>query len=142
MKENLQRISVTVPGKQLQAFDNLVEKRGYSNRSQAVTELINREVDEYRQELGNAVMAGTITLFYKNGKNNLLSKLANIQREYIAEVISSNHVQLENDHTMEVLIVQGPANQLQLIANRMIACKGVKTGKLNLSSTIMPQLHQ
>ena len=68
MKNNLQRISITVPEKQLEAFDQLVEERGYANRSQAVTELINREVDEHKQELGNAVMAGTITLFYRNGK--------------------------------------------------------------------------
>jgi CopG family nickel-responsive transcriptional regulator len=142
MKDKLERISITVPQGSLAEFDKLVKSRGYANRSQAITELIHREMDEYHQENGDRIMSGTITLFYKNGKNNLRGRLAKIQREHIAEVISSLHVHLEDDHTMEVLVVQGPADHLQSISNKMLACKGVKTGKLNLSTTLIPQLHQ
>ena len=55
-------------------------------------------------------------------------------------MISSQHVLLEHDHVMEVVIVQGAARTLRKICNRFRSCKGVRTGRLSLSSTIMPPL--
>ncbi len=142
MSDHLERISITIPRSVLAQFDATLEKRGFANRSQAITEIVNREIIEAGGQIGDQVMAGTITLFYSNRQNNLQKKLSAIQREHIAEVISSLHVHLEEDHTMEVLVVQGPANKLRSIADELITCKGVKTGKLNLSTTIIPPVHQ
>ena len=86
-------------------------------------------------------MAGTITIVYDESKGNLLQRLAELERGFIDEVISSLHVQLQDYHRMEVLLVQGPANQLTRIADKLMALKGVKTGKLTLTSMIIPPLH-
>jgi CopG family transcriptional regulator, nickel-responsive regulator len=43
---------------------------------------------------------------------------------------------------MEVILVQGPATQLQVIADRLITNRGVISGKLELTTTLIPQLHQ
>ena len=141
-KDTTERISMTLPKSTLNELDLMVEERGYANRSQGVTEIINRELVQHSQQLDSTVMAGTITLFYAHNRSNLAGRLAQIQRNHIAEVISSLHVQLENDHTMEVILVQGPAKQLRLIADDLITTKGVKNGSLNLSTAILPPLHQ
>jgi len=141
-KETTERISMTLPKSTLQQLDHMVEARGYANRSQGITEIINRELVKHNQQMDDTVMAGTITLFYAQTRNNLAGRLAQIQRDYVAEVISSLHVQLENNHTMEVILVQGPAIKLRQIADELITCKGVKNGSLNLTTTILPPLHQ
>ncbi|MDQ8180567.1 nickel-responsive transcriptional regulator NikR [Pelagicoccus sp. SDUM812005] len=141
-KETTERISMTLPQSTLKQLDSMVESRGYANRSQGITEIINRELVKHNQRYDDTVMAGTITLFYAQTRNNLAGRLAQIQRDHVAEVISSLHVQLENNHTMEVILVQGPASKLRIIADELITCKGVKNGSLNLSTTILPPLHQ
>ncbi|MEM9158656.1 MAG: nickel-responsive transcriptional regulator NikR [Verrucomicrobiota bacterium] len=141
-KDTTERISMTLPHSTLEQLDSMVERRGFSNRSQAITEIINKEIVEYNKRLDSTVMAGTITLFYAHSRAGLPGRLAQIQRDHIEEVISSLHVQLENDHTMEVILVQGPANKLREIADALITCKGVKTGSLNLTTAILPPLHQ
>ena len=133
---------MTLPKSTLNQLDGMVQERGFANRSQAVTEIINKEIVAYNSQSGDAVMAGTITLFYAHSRSGLAARLAQIQRDHIAEVISSLHVQLENDHTMEVILVQGPATKLRRIANELTTSKGVKTGHLNLTTAILPPIHQ
>ncbi|MCC5789947.1 MAG: nickel-responsive transcriptional regulator NikR [Opitutales bacterium] len=137
----LERISMTLPGNLLEQLDHMVNDRGLPNRSHAVAEMIQREVTEWQQELGEHLMTGTITLFYDASRRNLQNTLADIQRRHIDEVISSHHVQLEDYHTMEVILIQGPARKLRMIADEMISCKGVKSGSLNLISQLIPPLH-
>ena len=139
--DQVERISISLPGSLLRAFDQMVEQRGYANRSQAVAEILSREINDLAQEDGEEVMTGTITIVYRNDRENLQGKLAAIQRRHISEVISSLHVHLEHDHTLEVLLVQGPAARLRAIADELVTCKGVRSGKLSLSSVVMPPLH-
>ncbi|MEQ9825777.1 MAG: nickel-responsive transcriptional regulator NikR [Puniceicoccaceae bacterium] len=137
----LQRISMTIPESSLRLLDEMVNARGYANRSQGLNEILNREIAEYQSHQGDQLMAGSITLFYQNTRANVQAKLAAIQRNHIDEVISSLHVLLEEDHTMEVLLVQGQAPKLREIANELISTKGVKNGTLTLSTTVIPPIH-
>lgn len=119
----------------------MIEERGIESRSKLITELITQAVIEHREDSEDQIMAGTITLIYDEAKGPLLQRLGAIEREHLNEVISSLHVQLENDHRMEVILVQGPASTLRRIADRLSGCKGVQAGKLTLTSIIMPPLH-
>lgn len=139
--DRTERISMTLPQSTLAQLDQMVGKRGYSNRSQAITEIINKELAHYSQQMDETIMAGTITLFYQLSRPGLPARLAQIQREYIDEVISSLHVQLEDNYTMEVVLIQGPAATLRNIADELTTCKGVKTGNLNLTTAILPPIH-
>ena len=87
-------------------------------------------------------MAGTITLLYGHSTPRLKKSLAELQHEHVEEVISSLHLDLMHNRTMEVILVQGPDTQLQVIADRIITNRGVVSGKLELTTTLMPQLHQ
>ncbi len=86
-------------------------------------------------------MAGVITLVYDHSKPGLQKQLADLQHYYLNEVISSLHVQLMHAHTMEVILVQGPVSRLQKIADEMVTCRGVSSGKLQLSAAILPPVH-
>ena len=132
---------ISLPDKLSAQLDAMVRKRGFESRSQAVAEMLSREVADHQRELGSEVMAGTITLVYDHSTPGLQRQLAALQHQHIAEVISSLHVHLMHAHTMEVILVQGPAAQLQTIANKFTTCRGVITGRLQLTAAIIPQVH-
>lgn len=141
LEKGVKRISISLPNGVYNELDNLVKARGFTNRSQAVAEMINASLIEHYKQRGTEMMAGTITLFYDESKSGLLPQLAAIEREYIDEVISSQHILLEEDHTMEVILVQGPARRLKMIADKLITCKGVKSGRLVMMSLLIPPIH-
>jgi CopG family nickel-responsive transcriptional regulator len=135
------RISVSLPPELLVELDGMVQSRGYDSRSQAIGEMVHTQLAEHKRALGDEVMAGTLTLLYNRSTRGLQGRLADLQYEYIAEVISSLHVHLTEDRMLEVLLVQGPAAKLQAIANEMVAQRGVVTGRLELLAAVLPPLH-
>lgn len=139
--DGVKRITVSLLPEVYDALDRLIDQRGFQSRSQAVAEMIQQSALEHRRELGDEVMAGTITLFYDESRPGLLQTLSDIQRSHIDEVISSQHILLENEHTMEVLLVQGPAKRLKAISDELITAKGVKSGRLTIFSMILPPIH-
>jgi len=84
---------------------------------------------------------GTITVFHDHSTRGLQKRLADLQYTHIDEVISSLHIHLMHHQTMEVILVQGPAQKLQLIADKIITLRGVITGKLQLIAALIPPLH-
>lgn len=135
------RISVSLPEPLSRQLDELVRQRGFESRSQAIAEMISHQVTAHKKEQGSEIMAGTITLLYDHSTPRLQKSLADLQHEHVEEVISSLHVHLMHSQTMEVILVQGPAATLQLIADKMITNRGVISGKLQLTTTLIPQLH-
>jgi CopG family nickel-responsive transcriptional regulator len=141
LKTGVSRISVSLPETLLGQLDRMVYQRGFESRSQAIAEMINRQLIEHNRELGEEVMAGTITLVYDHSTPGLQKQLADLQHSHLDEVISSLHVHLMHAHTMEVILVQGPAAKLQRIADAFITCRGVITGRLQLTTAILPPVH-
>lgn len=135
------RISVSLPADLLTELDRMVESRGYDSRSRAIGEMVNYQLAEHKRSLGNEVMAGTLTLLYNRATRGLQGKLADLQYQHVAEVISSLHVHLTEDQMLEVILVQGPAARLQAITNEMLAQRGVITGRLQLLAAVIPPLH-
>lgn len=134
------RVTISLPDPVFQQFEELMEERGFQNRSQAIAEVLSQHIADYYSLKGNRMMAGTITLFYDHKRPGLKQQIADIQHDNIREVISSLHVLLESSNTMEVILVQGPSKRLRQIANKLLACKGVLAGRLNLTRTLMPPI--
>jgi CopG family nickel-responsive transcriptional regulator len=135
------RISISLPEKLLRDLDRMVKKRGFDSRSQDVNDMLHQFLLEHKNDVGDDVMVGIITLFYDNAVQGLQKQLADLQVRYIDEVISSLHVHLMHNQTMEVLLVQGPARALQLIADEMTSRRGVISGRMHLVAALIPQVH-
>jgi CopG family transcriptional regulator, nickel-responsive regulator len=135
------RMSVSLPEEQLSELDKVVRARGFASRSQAISDMLHNWLIEHKREHGLDVMVGTVTLFYDNSVPGLQKRLAELQYENIAEVISSLHVHLANNQTLEVILVQGPAVKLQEIADELSTLRGVISGRMQLITAIIPQLH-
>ena len=140
-RPQVSRISISLPRKLLADLDGMVGKRGFESRSQAVNDMVHRGLMEHKHQIGDEIMVGTVTLFYDTSIPGLQKALADLQFRYIDEVISSLHVHLMHNQTMEVILVQGPARVLQAIADEMTSRRGVISGKVHLVAALIPQLH-
>lgn len=135
------RISISLPDDLQADVDAMVASRGFSSRSQAINDMLRQHVAEHKRELGNEIMVGTITVLYNNSIRGLQKTLAELQYKHLDEVISSLHVHLKDNQTMEVILVQGPAQKVQAIADEIITLRGVTTGRLQLMAATIPPVH-
>ena len=135
------RISISLPEKLLRDLDRMVKARGFDSRSRAINEMLHNTLLEHKNDLGDDVMVGIVALFYDNSVPGLQKQLADLQVRYIDEVISSLHVHLMNNQTMEVVLVQGPARTLQIITDEMTSRRGVISGRMHLVAALIPQVH-
>ncbi|MCF3652384.1 nickel-responsive transcriptional regulator NikR [Synoicihabitans lomoniglobus] len=139
-KDTVARFSVSLPSSLLDELDLLVKRRGFHSRSQAVAALAREGLVEMKSEEGSGTMAGTINLVYDYRTRNLQTKLMAIQHKYYVMVVTSQHVHLEHHHYLEVLLVQGPVEDLRKLTDELSACKGVKYCKLQLAAEALPPL--
>lgn len=139
----ISRFSISLPGDLLEQLDELVSRRKLPSRSQVIAELIRGALVEHElAKDATKVVAGTITLVYTNRRDTLRHRLGVIQRRYLMEVISSQHVFLEGDHSLEVLLVQGPGKQLNKLADELRSLKGVEQVRVVLTGALVPPLHE
>jgi CopG family transcriptional regulator, nickel-responsive regulator len=129
------RISVSLPSELLRQLDEMMEQKGYDNRSLAVADMVRDSLVEHRQRLGNAEIAGTITLVYDHHKQHVQATLTDIQHDHHEVIISTMHVHLDHHNCLEVLVVRGRASLVKKIADELIGAKGVKHGKLTVTTT-------
>lgn len=123
----LVRFGVAMDKRLLGRFDQVVARRGYETRSEALRDLVRRELDRDAWEVGAPTVA-TITLVYDHHVRELSDRLTEIQHDHGEMIVSTLHVHLDHDHCMEVIAARGPAGRLRELADRLIGAKGVLSG--------------
>ena len=126
----LSRIGIALDSDLLKRFDRSIEKRGYTNRSEAFRDLIRDQLVTERTATPDATVVGTVTLIYDHHASGITEKLTEVQHEHHELVVSTSHAHLDHDSCLEVLIVHGKARQVELFANLLIGLKGVQHGRL------------
>ena len=132
---NLTRIGIALDADLLDKFDQLIEQRGYSNRSEAFRDLIRNELVEEAWKSPESEVVGSVTLVYNHHVRQLTDKLLDVQHDHHNAILSTLHVHLDHENCLEVLLIKGKAADVQRIANALISTKGVKHGRLTLSSS-------
>ena len=129
------RFGVAMDSALLDKFDHLIVKKGYQNRSEAIRDLVRNNLVEEDWKAGNKETVGTITIVYSHSVREITDTLTELQHHYHSEIISCMHVHLDEHNCLEVLAVKGLAEKIKKIADRLIATKGVKHGKLVMTTT-------
>lgn len=128
------RFGISIDENLLASFDKLIDAKGYQNRSEAIRDLIRSSLVELKLETGEEEMVGTVTLVYNHHVRDLADKLTEHQHQHHHEVISSLHVHLDEHNCLEVLVLRGKSSVIKKIADELIGVKGVKHGKLVMTS--------
>src|SRR5512140_2631211 len=132
---NTVRFGISLDEKLLDSFDQLIEQKSYMNRSEAIRDLIRASLVEERLGSEDQEAVGTVTLVYNHHVRDLSDKLTEQQHAHHDQIVSALHVHLDAHNCLEVLVVRGKARDVRRIADELIGVKGVKHGKLVMTTT-------
>ncbi len=128
----LVRFGVSLEKGLLEKFDHLIRRRKYTNRSEALRDMIREELLKQQWEEGGEV-AGAITFIYDHHTRELMGKLTDIQHDSQDIIISTQHVHLDHHHCLEIVAVKGRVKQVIKLADSLKAVKGVQHCSLSLT---------
>ena len=131
----LARFGISIDKRLLISFDQLIASKGYDNRSEAIRDMIrNALVEELVDRADTTPTVGTVTLVYDHHTRDLSDKLTEHQHSHHDAIISTLHVHLDTHNCLEVVVVRGTAAQVRRLADELIGTKGVKHGKVVLTT--------
>jgi CopG family nickel-responsive transcriptional regulator len=129
------RFGVSMDERLLDRFDDLIDRKGYVNRSEAVRDLIRNALVEDQWTREDEAIVGTVTLVYDHHTRDLADKLTELQHSHHDAIVSALHVHLDHHNCLEVLVVRGKAGAIRRLADELIGTKGVKHGRLVTTTT-------
>ena len=130
----LKRFSISLEENLLEKFDKFIERRKYTNRSEAIRDLIRSTFikDEWNND---QEVFGVITILYNHHQPNLLGKITDAQHKFHHQVVSSTHIHVDHENCLEVVIVSGKASLISDLFESINSIRGVKNARLVNSSS-------
>ena len=130
------RFGVSIPDALLKKYDQLVTRKGYPNRSEALRDLIREKLVEKEWEAHEEVeVAGSLVLVYDHHTKGLTERLLTIQHQYHQIIMSTMHIHLDMDNCLEVLVIKGNNQKVRELTDQLTVVKGIKHAKLTMTTT-------
>jgi CopG family nickel-responsive transcriptional regulator len=132
--DRVQRVGISLESGLLEEFDEFISKQGYSNRSEAVRDLIrDRLTQEQLGDPGTEAVAAVFVV-YDHHQAQLAQKLIKLQHSHLLKTISSMHIHIGHHDCLEVILLRGKVSEITKLGDHIVSLKGVKLGKVNLIS--------
>jgi CopG family transcriptional regulator, nickel-responsive regulator len=132
---DLVRFGVSMEADLLKQFDDLIEKRHYANRSEALRDLVRAAIVENQWQHASSRTVGVVCLVYNHEMGDVGHKLTHIQHESPVQIVSSMHVHLDHHNCLETIVLRGKPHEIQQTADQLVSLRGVKLGKLVMGHT-------
>ncbi|UCF43357.1 MAG: nickel-responsive transcriptional regulator NikR [Planctomycetota bacterium] len=133
--KQIERIGVSLDKELLSMFDKLIAGRGYPSRSEAIRDLIRRQLSSERLENPQAGAVAAVCLVYDHHSTKLMERITHLQHSHILQTISSIHIHLDEHDCLEVIVLRGQVGEINNVAEKILSLKGVKLGRINLVAT-------
>jgi CopG family nickel-responsive transcriptional regulator len=131
----LERFGVSMEKELLGRFDALIAERKYASRSEAIRDLVRKELVSKMWSDPRADVIATVSIVYGHHEHRLADTLAELQHRHHRAIVSSTHVHLDAHNCLEVVIVRGRSRQVRTIADALVATRGVKHGGVVATTT-------
>jgi CopG family nickel-responsive transcriptional regulator len=140
--QDMERFTISLAEELAREFDDLIAERGYGNRSEAVRDLIRRELESrHRRRQPHAHCVANLSYVYNHHERDLADRLIELQHEFHDLCVSTLHAHLDHQHCLECVILRGHLDEVQTFADRLIAERGVKHGQLNVVTAELGERH-
>ncbi|MCX7983971.1 MAG: nickel-responsive transcriptional regulator NikR [Bacteroidetes bacterium] len=136
------RFGISMEESLLRDFDQLIEEKGYSNRSEAIRDIVRDKLVEENIQNPSAFVYGALVFLYDHHKRELEKLLTDFQHMYFENIVSTTHVHVDHNHCLEVILLRGKVSQLKSLAEKILSFKGVKHGKLTLTTVLTQPKHK
>ena len=135
MADKITRFGVSIEPDLLKKYDSLIKKQGYANRSEAIRDLIRKNLIDKKQRDPNQNAIGTLTMVYNHHTGNLTNKLLDLQHRHHDAILTTSHVHIDHHNCLEVLVLKGKTKNIQQLADAIKSLKGIKHGELVLTTS-------
>lgn len=126
----VERVGVSFEPELLAKFDALIKRKGYTNRSEAIRDIVRKSIIESEIETEKGDVIGAIAIVYDHDTRNVTNKLIDLQHHFSGNISSTTHMHIDEHNCFEVLIVRGRAKDVRTLFDNMKAVKGVIHGGL------------
>lgn len=133
-QRNLTRVTISLEGSLLDAFDQLIQAKGYGNRSEAIRDVIRDRLIQNEAEQAQGEQVVVVTLVFDHHARELAARLIDKQHHHHHLVVSGLHVHLGQRHCLEVTVLRGPAQEVRQLGEELLATKGVLHGEMMLTA--------
>ncbi len=133
--EKITRFGVSIEPDLLKKFDKMIKKEGYTNRSEAIRDLIRDNLIKEKNRNPDAEAIATLTMVYDHHVRNLTDKLLDIQHDHTKEILTTTHVHIDHHNCLEVLVLKGKTRNIQKLADNIKALRGIKHGELVITQS-------
>jgi CopG family nickel-responsive transcriptional regulator len=128
---DLSRIGISLPKNLLDKFDEIINYRGYSSRSEGIRDAIRSYITYYKWMSDvKGERQGVITMIYDHQQRGLLATLTDIQHEFMEITQATLHSHVSHDRCLEIILIRGDGADLKTLAERLMSQKGVESVKL------------
>ncbi|MNI08101.1 putative nickel-responsive regulator [compost metagenome] len=122
-----------MPDELVKQFDHYIAEQGYTNRSEAIRDLVRKVLLEPARLNSEQPVAGTIVMVYDHHISELPLTLMELQHDYHHSVISTMHVHLNHDQCLEIIVVRGILAELRELHQKIQVQKGVLYAELSVT---------
>lgn len=128
--QTITRFGVSIEPDLLEKFDRTMKKKRYSNRSEAIRDIIRQHLINEHVKDPNASVIGTLTMVYDHHSGPLVDRLLEIQHDHYQEILTTTHIHIDHDTCLEVLVLKGKTRNIKKLADTIKSMKGIKHGEL------------
>jgi CopG family nickel-responsive transcriptional regulator len=130
----MRRITISVDEPLAQQFDDLIERHGYENRSEAFRDLLRARIENERKTLVYTALYGvaTVSYIYSFHERDLAARLAGLQHDHHDLCVACTRAVLDHDDCLENVILRGKFRDVDAFAKVLIAQNGVRHGNVHL----------
>ncbi len=121
----LVRFGVSLEEDLLIQFDRLIKQRKYTNRSEALRDMIREELIK-KEWTENKEVTGAITLVYDHHTRELVTKVLDVQHDYHACILSSQHIHMDHHNCFEIIVTKGKSKEIEALFQKLKSIKSVK----------------
>ena len=130
MVEKITRFGVSIEPDLLKKYDKTIKQKGYNNRSEAIRDLVRKNLIKEKNMDPESKAIGTLTMIYDHHTGMLTNKLLDLQHDHHKEILSTTHIHINHHNCLEVLVLKGKTKNIQKLADNIKALKGIKHGEL------------
>jgi CopG family nickel-responsive transcriptional regulator len=134
--DRVTRIGVSLEPELLGDFDRLISGEGYTNRSEAIRDLIRKRMVDTSWERMKGDVTGVVVLIYDHHTGGVVDKLLSIQHDTPVTIFSTMHVHVDHHNCMEIIAVSGKARKVKDFADGMRAIRGIKLCELVVAGAV------
>ena len=131
---SVSRFGVSLEEELLAALDSYVFENNFSNRSQAIRYLIEKNLAEEKWKCDN-VVAGAVVLLYGCDKPDIRTHSFELQLQYRDVILGVQQYNLSEQNSIEIIALKGISRRLTELSDKLVSIKGIKHGKLIMSRT-------